>query len=129
MHALQLFSIWHIARYKKGVSKPFYMAQYSLLINKKGTILSITAMNVDPKKFPVRKLMGRHFSHLIGTDCKKDLRYIMQEISKTRQAGCFGTFSPASGDREGPVLEWTIQPKFGNILMPVRYLLIGKEPG
>jgi hypothetical protein len=104
------------------------MAQYSLLLNKKGTILSITAMNVDPKRFPVQKLTGRHFSRLVGMDCKKDLRNIMEEASKTRKPGNFRTFLPPMGSREGLVLEWTIQPKAGYILLPARYLLIGRDP-
>lgn len=104
------------------------MAQYSLLISKKGTILSITAMNVDPKRFPVQKLTGRHFSRLIGTDCKKDLQNIIQEISKTRKPGNFRTFLASRGSHEGPVVEWTIQPKTGNILLPTRYMLVGKDP-
>jgi hypothetical protein len=104
------------------------MAQYSLLLNKKGTILSITAMNVDPKRFPVQKLTGRHFSRLVGSDCKKDLRNIMEETSKTRKPGNFRTFLPSIGTREGLVLEWTIQPKAGFMLLPARYLLIGRDP-
>ena len=103
------------------------MAQYSLLLNKKGTILSITAINVDPKRFPVQKMTGRHFSRLIGTDCKKDLRNIIQEISKTRKPGSFKTFLASRGASEGLVLEWTIQPKSSFMLLPARYLLVGRD--
>src|SRR3981081_3975888 len=110
--------IWHVLGHCFCL-KLSYMAQYSLLLNKKGTILSITAMNVDPKRFPVQKLTGRHFSHLVGTDCKKDLRNIMEETSKTRKPGIFRTFLASRGSREGLVLEWTIQPRSGSFLSPV----------
>jgi hypothetical protein len=109
-------------------SNPNTMAQYSLLLNKKGTILSISAINVDPKRFPVQKMTGRHFSRLIGSDCKKDLRHIMQETLKTRQPGSFRTFLAARGAQDGLVLEWTIQPKSGSIFFPARYVLVGRDP-
>ena len=107
------------------------MAQYSLLLNKKGTILSFSIKDAAPHKFRVRKLTGRHFSSLIGADCKKDLRNIIQQISKTRKPGNFTTFLSAEGAYEGPAVEWTIQAKSGNLLhhlLPSRYLLIGRIP-
>jgi hypothetical protein len=107
------------------------MAQYSLLLSKKGTILSFSVKDPDPNKFSVRKLTGRHFSSLIGADCKKDLRNIIQQISKTRKPGNFTTFLSAEGTYEGPAVEWTIQPKSGSLLtqlLPSRYLLIGRIP-
>jgi hypothetical protein len=104
------------------------MAQFSILLNKKGTILSFNVTDADPKRFPIKKLTGRHFSQLIGVDCKKDLRHIMRETSKTRKPGNFRTFLAARGSQEGPVVEWTIMPKAGYVLLPARYLLIGKDP-
>jgi hypothetical protein len=107
------------------------MAQYSILLSKKGTILSLKVADSDAKKIPVKKLTGRHFSHLIGSDCKKDLRNIIQETSKSRKPGSFRTFFAARGSFEGPVVDWIIQPRsnnFLNILMPARYMLIGVVP-
>jgi hypothetical protein len=107
------------------------MTQFSIIVNKKGTILSYKAIDADPRKFPVKNLRGSHFSRLIGTDCKKDLRSIMQETSKTRKPSFFQTFFLPKGSFEGPVIEWTIQPKAGSLLdalFPERYLLLGKEP-
>lgn len=105
------------------------MTQYSILVNKKGTILSFKVADADPSRFPVKNLIGKHFSRLIGTNCKKDLHRIMQEASKTSKPGNFTTFLPARGTSSGPVVEWTVQPKSGNILdmlLPARYLLIGR---
>jgi hypothetical protein len=105
------------------------MTQYSILLSKKGTIVSFKAVNADPKKFPVKNLKGRHFSRLIGLDCKKDLRFIIQETSKTHKPASFRTFFAARGSSEGPVVEWTIQAKSGWLLAPTRYLLLGKVAG
>jgi hypothetical protein len=107
------------------------MTQFSIVVNRKGTILSYEAINADPRRFSVKNLRGSHFSRLIGTDCKKDLRNILQETSKTRKPTSFQTFFLPKGSFEGPVIEWTIQPKSGNlldVLLPERYLLVGKEP-
>jgi hypothetical protein len=105
------------------------MAQFSILLNKKGTILSFNVMDADPKRFPIKKLTGRHFSLLVGVDCKKDLRHIMKQTSKTRKPSSFRTFlAAARGAQEGPIVEWTLLPKSGYVLLPSRYLLIGKDP-
>jgi hypothetical protein len=104
------------------------MARYSLIINKKGTILSFKVLDADPEKFPVKDLTGHHFSHLVGQNCKKDLGYILQEISKTRQTGNFRTFFSPKGIHAGAVVEWTVQPKPGNIFTSTRFVLIGKDP-
>ena len=107
------------------------MTQFSIVVNKKGTILSYEALNADPKRFPVKNLRGSHFSRLIGIDCKKDLRNILLETSKTRKPASFQTFFCPKGANEGPVVEWTIQPKSGNLLADLlseRYLLVGREP-
>lgn len=103
------------------------MTRYSLVLNKKGTILSFKVMDVDPERFPVSDMTGRHFSHLMGEDCKKDLRHILQDISKTRQTGSFRTFFRPRGAHAGPVVEWTILPKPGNIFTTARFELIGKD--
>ena len=104
------------------------MTQYSILLNKKGTIVSFKVVDADPKRFPSKNLKGKHFSRLIGLDCKEDLHFIIEETTKTRKPGTFRTFSPPRGFCEGPVVEWTIQPKAGWLLAPTRYLLVGKEP-
>lgn len=104
------------------------MTRYSLVLNKNGTILSFKALDVDPERFPVRDLTGSHFSRLIGEDCKKDLRYILREILKTRQMGSFRTFFRPRGAHAGPVVEWTIQPHPGSIFSTARFELIGKDP-
>ncbi len=105
------------------------MTQYSVLLNKKGTIVSCKVVDADSQKLPVKNLKGRHFSRLIGLDCKVDLRFIIDETSKTGKPSTFRTFSPPRGFAEGPVVEWTIQPKSGWFLAPTRYLLVGREPG
>lgn len=104
------------------------MTRYSLILNKKGTILSFKAVDVDPERFPVKDLTGRHFSRLIGEDCRRDLRHILQQILRTRQAGSFRTFFSPRGVHAGPVIEWTIQPKPGNIFSTARFVLTGKDP-
>ena len=104
------------------------MVRYSLVLNKKGTILSFKVMEADPEWFPVKDMTGRHFSRLIGEDCKKDLTHILQEISRSRQTGFFRTFFRPRGAHAGPVVEWTIQPKPGNIFSTARFVLIGKDP-
>ena len=104
------------------------MTRYSLVLNKKGTILSFKVVDAEPERFPVKDMTGRHFSRLIGEDCRKDLRYILQEISRTRQAGSFQTFFSPRGMHAGPVVEWTIEPKAGNIFSAARFVLIGKDP-
>jgi hypothetical protein len=103
------------------------MAQYSIVVNGKGTILSVKSINIDPKKMPVKRLTGRHFSHLIGADCRKDLRNIMHETTKSRQPGNFRTFFAARGHSEGAVVEWTIQARYRNLINMVmpRYVLVG----
>lgn len=106
------------------------MTQYSITINRKGTIMSLQVVDADPNRFPVKNLKGNHFSRLLGTDCRKDLSYMLQETAKTRQPGSFRTFLPPKGANEGPTLEWTILPKAStllNIFFPTRYLLVGKE--
>jgi hypothetical protein len=104
------------------------MTQYSILLNKKGMILSFEVIDADPQKLPSKNLKGRHFSRLIGLDCKEDLRSLIKETTKTRIPGTFRTFSPPKGFCEGPVVEWTIQPKVGWLFVPTRYLVVGKEP-
>ena len=105
------------------------MTQYSILLSKTGTIVSLKIVNADPKKLPVKNLKGRHFSRLIGMDCRKDIYDMIQQITRTNEPASFKTFSAARGNAEGPVVEWTMQPKSGWLLAPTRYLLIGKEPG
>ena len=73
------------------------MTQYSILLNKNGTILSFKFVDADAQKLPTKNLKGRHFSRLIGLDCKEDLRFLMQETTKTRKPGTFRTFSPPKG--------------------------------
>ncbi|MBN9380472.1 MAG: hypothetical protein J0H74_06890 [Chitinophagaceae bacterium] len=104
------------------------MTRYSLVLNKKGTILSFKVVDADPERFPVKDMTGLHFSWLIGENCKKDLRYILQEISRTRQTRSFRTFFSPRGNLAGPVVEWTIEPKPGNIFSTARFVLIGKDP-
>jgi len=104
------------------------MTRYSLILNKKGTILSFKVMDADPEHFPVKDMTGRHFSRLIGEDCKKDLSHILQEISRTRRTGSFRTFFSPRGSYAGPVVEWTVQPKPGNIFTTARFELVGKDP-
>jgi hypothetical protein len=106
------------------------MTQYSLTINKKGTIMSLQVVDADPNRFPVRNLKGNHFSRLLGSDCRKDLSYMLRETDKTRKPSSFRTFLPPKGSNEGPLLEWTILPKSAtllNIFFPARYVLVGKE--
>jgi len=104
------------------------MIQYSVLLNKKGTIVAFKVVDADPRKLPIKNLKGRHFSRMIGLDCKDDLRFLIEETAKTRQPGTFRTFSPPVGFVEGPVVEWTIRQKTGWMLQPTRYLLVGREP-
>jgi len=104
------------------------MTRYSLIVNKRGTILSFKVVDADPELFPVHDMTGRHFSRLIGEDCKKDLGYILHEISRTRQASSFRTFFSPRGSHAGAVVEWTVQPKPGNIFSTARFELIGKDP-
>jgi hypothetical protein len=104
------------------------MTRYSLVLNKRGTILSFRVIDAEPEKFPVKDMTGRHFSRLIGEDCRKDLRYILQQISKTRQMGSFQTFFSPQGMHAGPVVEWTIEPKAGSIFSAARFVLTGKDP-
>jgi len=104
------------------------MTRYSLVLNKKGTILSFKVVDADPEQFPVKDMTGRHFSRLIGEDCRKDLRYILQEISRSRQIGSFQTFFSPRGTHTGPVVQWTVQPKPGNIFTTTRFVLIGRDP-
>lgn len=106
------------------------MTQYSLTINKKGTIMSLQVIDADPKRFPVRNLKGNHFSRLLGTDCRKYLSNILREATQSRETRSFRTFLPPKGANEGPLLEWTIQPKSGTLLSifsSQKYLLVGKE--
>lgn len=105
------------------------MTQYSILLSKTGTIISIKIVNADPQRFPVKNLRGKHFSRLIGLDCRKDIYDIIQQVSRTNEPASFKTFLASGASSEGPVLEWTIQPKSGWLLAPTRYLLVGKEPG
>jgi len=77
------------------------MTRYSLVVNKRGTILSFKVVDADPKLFPVKDMTGRHFSRLIGDDCRKDLGHILHEISRTRQAGSFRTFFSPRGSHAG----------------------------
>ena len=104
------------------------MTRYSLVVNKRGTILSFKVLDADPELFPVKDLTGRHFSRLIGEDCKKDLGHILHEISKTRQAGNFRTFFSPRGSHAGAVVEWEVHPKPGNIFSTARFEMIGKDP-
>jgi len=104
------------------------MTRYSLVVNKRGTILSFKVVDADPKLFPVKDMTGRHFSRLIGDDCRKDLGHILHEISRTRQAGSFRTFFSPRGSHVGAVVEWTVQPKTGNIFSTTRFEMIGKDP-
>jgi hypothetical protein len=105
------------------------MMRYSLVLNKKGTILSFKVMDADPERFPVKDMTGRHFSRLIGEDCRKDLKYILQQISRTRQAGNFRTLFSPRGMNVGPVIEWTIQRRPGSFFFSTaRYELIGNDP-
>lgn len=105
------------------------MTQYSILLSKTGTIVSLKIVNADPKRFPVKNLKGRHFSRLIGMDCRKDIYDMIQQISRTNEPASFRTFCASSGNSEGPVMEWTMQCRSGWLLAPTRYLLTGKEPG
>ena len=105
------------------------MTQYSILLSKTGTIVSLKIVNADPKRFPVKNLRGKHFSRLIGLDCRKDIYDLIQRISRTNEPASFTTFFASRGASEGPVVEWTIQTKSGWLLTPTRYLLVGKEPG
>ncbi len=110
-----------------NLTNSLFMTQYSILLNKKGTILSCSVTDADESRFPVKKkLTGRHFSYLIGMDCKKDLRSIIQETTKSRKPSNFKTFFSPQGSHEGPLVEWTMIPKSTSILLPTRYLLIGK---
>lgn len=102
------------------------MTQYSILLSKKGTIVSLKVESADPKRFPVRNLRGKHFSRLVGLDCRKDIYDLIQHISKTQQPASFRTFFAPRGAFEGPVVEWTIQPKTGWFFGPTRYILSGK---
>ena len=102
------------------------MTQYSILLSKKGTIVSLKVDNADPKKFPVRNLKGKHFSRLIGLDCRKDIYDLIQHITRPQEPANFRTFFPARGSSEGPVVEWTIQPKVSWFFAPTRYILSGK---
>jgi len=104
------------------------MTRYSLVLNKKGTILFFKVIDADPERFPVKDMTGRHFSRLVGEDCKKDLRYILREISRTREARSFRTFFSPRGTHAGPVLEWTVQPKSVSIFSTARFVLTGKDP-
>ncbi len=104
------------------------MTRYSLVVNKKGTILSFKVVDADPELFPVKNVTGRHFSRLVGENCKKDFKYILQEISKTRRTASFWTFFSPRGSHSGPVIEWTVQPKPGGIFTTTRFELIGKDP-
>src|SRR6187402_2712461 len=101
------------------------MTRYSLVLNKKGTILSFKVIDADPERFPVRNVTGHHFSRLIGEDCKKDLRHILQEITRTRQTRSFRTFFRPRGAHSGPVVEWTIQPRRGRFFSLPRFELVG----
>lgn len=106
------------------------MTQYSVLVNKKGTILSFKIIDADPAKFPVKKLKGSHFSKLIGFNCKKDLQHILEEASKTQKPANFQTYIRSTAGFDGPVVEWTVRPKSGTILdvlFPARYELTGKS--
>jgi len=102
------------------------MTQYSILISKKGTIVSLKVENADLKRFPVKNLKGKHFSRLVGLDCRKDIYDLIQHISKTHQPANFRTFFAARGSQQGPVVEWTIQPKVSWFFAPTRYILSGK---
>lgn len=104
------------------------MTRYTIILNKKGTILSFKVVDADPDRYPVKDLTGRHFSHLVGDDCRRDLRCIFQEVSQTRLPFSFKTLFAPKGKHEGPVVEWTVQPKSISVFTRTRYLLIGKDP-
>lgn len=104
------------------------MTQYSILLNKKGTIISFKVVDADPKRFPTKNLRGKHFSRLIGRDCRKDIYDIIQQISKTQEPASFRTFFAPRQYSEGPIVDWTIQSKSGWLFAPTRYILVGKEP-
>src|SRR5882762_9527263 len=103
------------------------MTKYTIEVNKRGTITSFEVVDADPSRYPVKDLTGRHFSHLVGDDCRRDLRYIFQEVSKTRNPATFKTLFAAKGKNAGPVVEWTVQPKSVSVFTMSRYLLIGKD--
>ena len=107
------------------------MTQYTILLSKKGTMVSLKVVNADPDRVPVKSLKGKHFSRLVGQDCRKDIYDMIQQISTTHQSASFRTFFVPKGSSKGPVVEveWTMQPKSGWLLAPTRYLLLGKEPG
>jgi hypothetical protein len=104
------------------------MTRYTIELNKKGMILSFKVINADPDRFPVKNLTGRHFSYLVGDDCRRDLRSIFQQISKTRQPAVFRTLFAPKGPHSGPVVEWTVQAKSVSIFWMSRYLLTGRDP-
>jgi hypothetical protein len=104
------------------------MTRYSIVLNKRGTILSFKVVDADPELFPVKNMTGRHFSRLIGDDCRKDLGHILDEISRTRQTGSFHTFFSPRGSHAGAVVEWTVQPKPASIFSTARFELIGRDP-
>ena len=104
------------------------MTRYTIELNKKGTITSFKVIDADPDRYPVKDLTGRHFSHLIGDDCRRDLRTIFQHITKTRQSVSFRTLFAPKGPHSGPVLEWTVRPKSVGFLGLSRYSLIGRDP-
>ena len=106
------------------------MTQYSIVINRKGTIMSLQVENADPSRFPVKNLKGNHFSRLLGTDCRKDLGNMLRLTDKTGASCNFKTFLPPKGAHEGPFMEWTIQarsPTLLDLFLPVRYQLVGRE--
>ena len=104
------------------------MTKYSIQVNSKGTILSLKVENPDPIRFSSRNLIGKNFSRLIGWDCKKDLKLILRNISKTHQPARFSTFIAPKGSNEGPIMEWTIHPRGRTLLLSNKYLLCGTEP-
>ncbi|HEY4060475.1 MAG TPA: hypothetical protein VGM30_01165 [Puia sp.] len=104
------------------------MTKYSIQVNSKGTILSLTVENPDPIRFPTRGLIGRNFCRLIGWDCRRDLQLILRNISRTHQPARFSTFIAPKGAAEGPVMEWTIHPKGRTLLLASKYVLYGTEP-
>lgn len=53
-----------------GILNASIMTRYSLVVNKRGTILSFKVVDADPELFPVRDMTGHHFSRLIGEDLR-----------------------------------------------------------
>jgi len=108
------------------------MTQYSILVNKRGTILSMEVKNADSTKLPVNKIKGRHFSRIAGFDCRKYLRLIMEQTSKSQEPTVFQTFFLVTGVAQNQIVEWTILPRTNHAnhlldkFIPTKYLLVGK---